>query len=181
MGAFIANQVVKAMIQKHIPINGAHVLMLGVTFKENCADVRNTKIVDVVAALEEYGITVTITDPWANPEEVKQEYGIDCHNGLPTRCHSQRSEESLSHAQRERVIASPAQQPVKHSKGDPNSTHSLQENAPQYINPPINGYDAIVLGVAHDEFLNLDLGPYLRDNGIVYDVKGVLKNADYRL
>jgi UDP-N-acetyl-D-galactosamine dehydrogenase len=76
MGAYVASQVVKLMIKKGIPVNGASLLMLGITFKENCPDVRNTKIVDVVKALEDYGIKVTIYDPWANPAEVKKEYGL---------------------------------------------------------------------------------------------------------
>ena len=76
MGEYVASQVVKLMIKKGITVNGAHLLMLGITFKENCPDVRNTKIVDVISALAEYGITVIIYDPWANPAEVMHEYGI---------------------------------------------------------------------------------------------------------
>jgi UDP-N-acetyl-D-galactosamine dehydrogenase len=83
MGEYVASQVVKLMIKKGIGINGASLLMLGVTFKENCPDVRNTKIVDVVAALMDYGIKVTIFDPWANPEEVKHEYGLQTTTVLP--------------------------------------------------------------------------------------------------
>ena len=93
MGEYVASQVVKAMIKKNITINGAQVLMLGVTFKENCPDVRNTKIVDVVAALKDYGMEVTIYDPWAKPEEVLHEYGLECLNQLPS-YHSEQSEES---------------------------------------------------------------------------------------
>ena len=76
MGEYIATQVVKLMIKNGIIVNDAHLLMLGITFKENCPDVRNTKIVDVIHALSEYGMQITIYDPWANPEEVMQEYGI---------------------------------------------------------------------------------------------------------
>lgn len=83
MGEYVASQVVKTMIKNNIKVNGAEVLMLGVTFKENCPDVRNTKIVDVVKALNEYSVNVTIYDPWANPEEVKHEYGLDSLNQLP--------------------------------------------------------------------------------------------------
>ncbi|QQQ28045.1 nucleotide sugar dehydrogenase [Chryseobacterium indoltheticum] len=83
MGEYVASQVVKCMIKKGININGAEVLMLGITFKENCPDVRNTKIVDVIAALEDYGVKVTTYDPWANPEEVKHEYNIDSLTKLP--------------------------------------------------------------------------------------------------
>lgn len=151
MGAYVASQVVKAMIKKDIAVNGAEVLMLGITFKENCPDVRNTKIVDVVAALKDYGIKVTIYDPWAKPEEVKHEYGLTCYNTLP--CHSGRSEESLSAAQLESTSA---------------STSALK-------------YDAVVLGVAHNEFLNLDLNLSLKEKAVVYDVKGVLEGAENTL
>ncbi|WP_433895720.1 nucleotide sugar dehydrogenase [Sphingobacterium mizutaii] len=83
MGEYVASQVVKTMIKKGINVNGAEALMLGVTFKENCPDVRNTKIVDVIKALEDYGIKVTTFDPWANPAEVNHEYGIESFSELP--------------------------------------------------------------------------------------------------
>lgn len=121
MGEYVASQVVKTMIKKGINVNGAEVLMLGVTFKENCPDVRNTKIVDVIRALEDYGIKVTTYDHWANPAEVKYEYGIDSVCELPS-----------------------------------------------------NKYDGIILGVAHNEFLEIDLDSLKKDNAIVYDVKGYL-------
>jgi len=76
------------MIKKGITVNGAELLMLGITFKENCPDVRNTKIVDVISALTDYGIKVTIFDPWANPAEVKHEYGLMCHSELSS-CHAE--------------------------------------------------------------------------------------------
>lgn len=85
IGEYVASQVLKLMIKKDITINGANLLMLGITFKENCPDVRNTKIVDVVAALTDYGITVTIFDPWANPVEVLREYGLITNTVLPNR------------------------------------------------------------------------------------------------
>jgi UDP-N-acetyl-D-galactosamine dehydrogenase len=130
MGDYVASQVVKCMIKKGIKVNGAEVLMLGVTFKENCPDVRNTKIVDVVKALKEYSVNVTIYDPWANPDEVKHEYGLDC-------CLDMNSEAK---------------------------------------------FDAIVLGVAHKEFMNLDLNSLKNENAIVYDVKGILADkADNKL
>lgn len=129
MGTFVASQVVKLMIKNKIQINGAEVLMLGITFKENCPDVRNTKIVDVVAALEEYGIKVTIYDPWADPEEVKHEYKINSHRILPA-----------------------------HLK-----------------------FDAIIMGVAHEQFLNMDIEKFKKDPGVIYDVKGFLINADKKM
>jgi UDP-N-acetyl-D-galactosamine dehydrogenase len=82
MGEYVASQVVKLMIQKGIIVNGSSLLMLGITFKENCPDVRNTKIVDVVGALKDYGIQVTIYDPMANPNEVKHEYGLETTTNL---------------------------------------------------------------------------------------------------
>ena len=85
MGEYVASQVVKLMIKRGVVVNGASLLMLGITFKENCPDVRNTKIVDVIAALNEYGIVVDIFDPWANPLEVKHEYGIVTTNSLPSK------------------------------------------------------------------------------------------------
>jgi UDP-N-acetyl-D-galactosamine dehydrogenase len=129
MGEYVAAQVVKLMIKKGITVKGAQLLLLGITFKENCPDVRNTKIVDVVKALEDYGIQVTIFDPWANPAEVKHEYNLPCHSEL---------------------VSEPK-------------------------------YDAIVLGVAHKEFLNLDLELLKRENAVVYDVKGIVKGSDAKL
>ena len=129
MGEYVASQVVKLMIKKGITVKDAKLLLLGITFKENCPDVRNTKIVDVISALADYGIQVSIYDPWANPAEVKHEYNLTCHSEL-----------------------------IPESK-----------------------YDAIVLGVAHKEFLDLDLSNLKTENAIVYDVKGILKNADAKL
>ena len=134
MGEYVASQVVKTMIKKNIKVNGAKVLLLGITFKENCPDVRNTKIVDVVKALEDYSVNVTIYDPWANPEEVMHEYGFSTVNNI--------------------------------------------DNA--MIKK--NGFDAIVLGVAHKQFLDLDLTQFLeKENGVIYDVKGILKNSTIKL
>ena len=129
MGSFIASRVVKLMIKKGIQVNGAHVLMLGITFKENCPDIRNTKVIDVIRSLEDYDIKVTVYDPWANPEEVAQEYGVVCH----------------------------------------------------YEAMDGQKYDAIVLGVGHNEFLELDIDSLKNDNAVVFDVKGILKNADSTL
>ncbi|MGO4770979.1 nucleotide sugar dehydrogenase [Flavobacterium sp. W22_SRS_FK3] len=129
MGEYIASQVVKLMIKKGISVNNAELLMLGITFKENCPDVRNTKIVDVVRALKEYGISVIIYDPIANIEEVKKEYALTTINILPK-----------------------------------------------------EKFDAIVLGVAHAEFLKLNFKEIQKSNSLIYDVKGVLgTKADNRL
>lgn len=129
MGEYVANQVVKLMIKKGIAINGARLLMLGITFKENCPDVRNTKIIDVIAALQDYGIAVEVYDPWANPIDVLEHYHIKCSSSLPT-----------------------------------------------------NKYDAIVLGVSHQEFSNIDFNTLKNNNAVLYDVKGILGNiADGKL
>jgi UDP-N-acetyl-D-galactosamine dehydrogenase len=129
MGEYVASQVVKLMIKKGIAINGASLLILGITFKENCPDVRNTKIVDVARSFREYGIKVTIFDPWANPAEVIHEYNLETVKQVPDET-----------------------------------------------------FDAIVLGVAHKEFENLDLDALKSNNSVVFDVKGVLgKKADGHL
>jgi len=83
MGNYVASEVVKCMIKKNININGAKVLILGITFKENCPDVRNTKVVDVVNALKGYSVDIKIYDPWANEEEVKKEYGLVSNQEVP--------------------------------------------------------------------------------------------------
>lgn len=121
MGEYVASQVVKLMIKKGVVVNGAKLLMLGITFKENCPDVRNTKIVDVISSLADYGIQVSIYDPWANPAEVKHEYRLVTSNTIPN-----------------------------------------------------EKFDAIVLGVAHDKFANIDFDSIKKENAVIYDVKGIL-------
>ena len=83
MGDYVASEIIKSMIKKNIPINGARVLVLGITFKENCPDVRNTKAVDLVNALSDYNTDITIHDPWANEKEVMIEYGLKSSKSLP--------------------------------------------------------------------------------------------------
>lgn len=129
MGEYVASQVVKLMLKKEIPIKNAELLMLGIAFKENCPDVRNTKIVDVISALKDYRINVTIYDPWVNPSDVIREYGLEIVTKIPQ-----------------------------------------------------NKFDAVVLGVAHHQFLNVDMINLQKENAILYDVKGVLgKNVDGKL
>ena len=82
MGEYIANRVVKCMIKKDVQVKNAEVLVLGFTFKENCPDVRNTKVGDVVRVLKDYGINVSVYDPWARAEEVRDEYGIELTGSL---------------------------------------------------------------------------------------------------
>ena len=122
MGLFVASEVIKLLVKNSIEIKKSKILVLGITFKENCPDVRNTKVIDVIKNLEDFGSEVVIFDPWANPLEVKQEYNVVTLRNMPQ-----------------------------------------------------NKFDGIVLTVAHKEFLNFDFNKYLNKNGIIYDVKGVLK------
>lgn len=124
MGEYVASQIVKTLIKKDIKVNGAEVLLLGITFKENCPDVRNTRIVDIIKSLEEFSIKVTVYDPWANPDEVAHEYHVTSLQVIPNQ-----------------------------------------------------KFDGIVLGVAHNEFLQLDLNQFSKEKAIIYDVKGFLPVA----
>ena len=83
MGEYVASEVIKCMRTKNININGSSVLILGITFKENCPDIRNTKVVDLISSLNDYGVNITIYDPWANKEEVMKEYALESLNSLP--------------------------------------------------------------------------------------------------
>jgi UDP-N-acetyl-D-galactosamine dehydrogenase len=83
MGSYIASQVVKLMIKRNIKVNHANILVLGFTFKENCPDIRNTKVIDVIKELKSYGTNVTIYDPWANTNTIKEIYSIEAENQLP--------------------------------------------------------------------------------------------------
>lgn len=124
MGEYVASQIVKLMIKNKIHVDEANVLLLGITFKENCPDVRNTKIVDIVKSLQEYGIKVSIFDPWANPTEVMHEYGLTTTQTIPN-----------------------------------------------------EKFDAVVLGVAHKEFLELNFDNVRKEKSILYDVKGILPSG----
>jgi UDP-N-acetyl-D-galactosamine dehydrogenase len=83
MGEYVAGEVIKKMIKQGIQVKGADILVLGITFKENCPDIRNTKVVDIIRELKEYDARIIVYDPWANPEEVKQEYGLDILTKMP--------------------------------------------------------------------------------------------------
>ena len=126
MGAYVADQVIKQMLRKGIQVLGSKILVLGFTFKENCPDVRNTKVVDIVRALSEYDLHITIYDPWANPAIAKREYGVEITNELPAE----------------------------------------------------SDFDTAILAVAHRDFTGIDLKPLLKDNHVVFDVKGFLPRAD---
>lgn len=122
MGNYVAEQTIKCMNKKGLLVMDAKILILGITFKENCPDIRNTKVVDIYTSLEEYTKNVTVYDPWANKENVKREYGIDIVSELPA--------------------------------GEK--------------------FDAVILAVAHNQFKELDIKSLVVDNGVVYDVKGIL-------
>lgn len=109
MGAYVANQTIKCMNKKGVIVKDAKILILGVTFKENCPDIRNTKIVDIYNTLEEYTNNITVYDPWANIFAVKREYNIDVVSELPN-----------------------------------------------------DKYDAIILGVAHQQFFKMDVKKCLK-------------------
>lgn len=120
MGKHVASEVVKLMIKRSLPVLGSNVLMLGITFKENCPDIRNTRVIDVYEELKSFNVNVDVYDPWANSKEVREEFGIEL------------------------------------------------------IRNPNKNYHAVILTVAHREFLNQKLRSYLVDGGVLYDVKGIL-------
>lgn len=126
MGEYVANQLIKLMNKKGLVVKDAKILLLGFTFKENCPDIRNTKIVDIYHTLAEYTSNIIVYDPWANAEHVIHEYGI-----------------------------------------------SLYSNTVDTLN---GQYDAVILGVGHSEFTDIDIRRFLknRNTGVVYDVKGIL-------
>ena len=84
MGEYVATETIKHMLKKGIQVLNSEILILGFTFKENCPDVRNTKVIDIYRALKEYNVNITVYDPWANPAIAKHEYGIDIINDLST-------------------------------------------------------------------------------------------------
>ena len=83
MGSYVATEVIKHMVKKDIPVKGANILMLGITFKENCPDIRNTRAIDIYRELITYDLNVDIYDPWADPHEVEGEYQVRSFNTLP--------------------------------------------------------------------------------------------------
>ena len=126
MGVFVAGKVIKLLIKKGHFIDGARALILGITFKENCSDIRNSRVIDIYKELKEFGIQVDVHDPNADKQQVKKEYGIDMIPGL-------------ADAQ--------------------------------------NCYDAIILAVAHKEFLAIDLTALKTKTGVIYDTKAVLNRS----
>ena len=76
MGEYVATQLIKEMVKQRIQVVGSKILVMGLSFKENCPDIRNTKIIDMVQALKEYELDLNIYDPWVDPKEVEHEYGL---------------------------------------------------------------------------------------------------------
>ena len=120
MGIHIANRVVKLMTRNGLPVNNADVLVLGITFKENCPDIRNSRVVDVIRELASFGMKVHVHDPHADADEVRHEYGLEL------------------------------------------------------TQKPDRRYAAVVLAVAHQEFLKIDLQALMAADAVVFDVKGIL-------
>jgi UDP-N-acetyl-D-galactosamine dehydrogenase len=83
MGRYIASKIVKLMLKKRIHVADANILILGLTFKENCPDLRNTRVTDIIDELTSYGANIEIHDPWANPQEAEQMYGVTMIENLP--------------------------------------------------------------------------------------------------
>jgi UDP-N-acetyl-D-galactosamine dehydrogenase len=122
MGKYVASEVIKLMLKRDIRVNNANILVMGITFKENCPDVRNTKVIDLVRELAGYGTNITVFDPWASKSEVVHEYGLEITNSLPS-----------------------------------------------------EKFEAVVMAVAHNEFVGMDIPALLAPEGIIYDLKSVLK------
>jgi len=133
MGIYVSQQVVKMMINKDHKILNSNVLILGITFKENCPDIRNSRVIDIVHEMTAFGCKVDVFDPWADKEDVKHEYKINIYT----------EEKEIS----------------------------------------VKKYDAIILAVAHDQFLKMDLKNVCKTDGLIYDIKGCLdkKNVNARL
>jgi len=124
MGIFVANKVIKLMVDHGHIIKGGRALILGFTFKENCPDFRNTRVIDIYKELNQFGLTIDIFDPWANNDDVFEEYQI-----------------------------------------------SLKQEI------DLNEYDAIIIAVAHDEFLKLDFAKYGKKNTIIFDTKSFIDRS----
>lgn len=121
MGKYVATETIKLMIRKDIQVKGSSILVLGFTFKENCPDVRNTKVIDIIRELESYHVNFLVVDPWAKPSDVRKEYQIEISQSIPEQ-----------------------------------------------------KFDAIILAVGHNEFTDIDIRNMLKDNSVLYDVKGLL-------
>lgn len=123
MGSYVATETVKMMIKKGATIKGSKALVLGITFKENCPDIRNSRVIDIIEELETYDVNVDVYDPWASKDEVKHEYKLDLITDYA----------DLS-----------------------------------------SDYDAVILAVSHNEFLEIDITKLKSQTGVVFDVKSLL-------
>ncbi len=126
MSEYVAMEVIRLMIKKDLRVKGAEILIMGITFKENCPDIRNSKVVDIITVLERFETNITILDPHADPEEVKQTIGKI-------------------------------------------SIQSIAEDG--------NGFDGIILAVAHDSFRHMDLTKLTKEQAVIYDIKGLLPTS----
>lgn len=135
MGGYIANQLIRAMIRKRIQVDESNILIMGLTFKENCPDLRNTRIIDIINVLGDYNTNIDVYDPWCSPEVAKEEYGLNVIK-------------SLEHLDRK--------------------------------------YDAVLIGVAHDQFIELgidEINKLCKENKVIYDIKNIFPKdvCDMRL
>lgn len=126
MGTYVADRVIKLMLKKGIRVLNSHVLVLGFTFKENCPDVRNTKVIDIVKALKEYNIHVAVYDPWTLPSEVKHEYGLELVNELPKGKKFDSAILAVAHREFESMDITSVLKP-KHVIFDVKATHQISE------------------------------------------------------
>ena len=127
MAAYIASEIIKKMINSKIKLEEASVLILGITFKENCPDIRNTKVIDLYNELKEFGLKVEVFDPNADAREVKNEYNLEMIDELDSK------------------------------------------------------YEVVILAVAHNQFMSLDIRSHTKQNGFNYDIKNFIKDSDYSL
>jgi UDP-N-acetyl-D-galactosamine dehydrogenase len=99
MGVFVAEELIRLMLRKQIPVDGSQILILGITFKENCNDIRNTRVIDIIRKLQEYHCAITVCDPLAIPEQVEAMYGIVCHTNIPSGIRYHAAVTAVSHAE----------------------------------------------------------------------------------
>ena len=127
MGEYVVSQLIKRMIKNKQQVDGSKVLLMGLTFKENCPDLRNTKVVDIISELQEYNINIDIYDPWVSKVEAIEEYGLSL------------------------------------------------------IDEPTNDYEAVIVAVAHNEFIDLGaegVRKYLKNDGLLYDLKSLFEKSE---
>ena len=187
MGAYVAEQTIKCMNKKGVLVKDSRILILGITFKENCPDTRNTKVLDIYHTLSEYTRNITIYDPWANPDSVAREYGLTITPALPelAACDGAVCELPAECAGGEVSAAcagagSGGELPAACACGEVSAacpaagTASEVPAAGAGAGAAAGKYDAIILAVAHNQFKELNYKALLAPNGIIYDVKGFL-------